>query len=459
MLAQRTRTMLMSFRKLSALSLGSCLALTLVANAVGQNYHYDDAGRLMRVAYLEGGGVAYTYDESDNMTSAMPLDLLPAPQIEEVTRLSPTEARITWQEQPGATGYAIERRRVDSTVWERIATVNSDATSFVDSTLDPGEDYVYRIAAINEDGDSAFSREAAFQAVPTPAISEGGIVNGATFLEEQLLAPGSIVTVFGPDIGLEVTEEGLAPFNASANSIPLPTELGGYSLLINGDEVPLFFVGGREVQALEGEKDAKGAPTFVGQINAQVPWETVIGGPVDVVVRRQSPGGALDSDPSMIQLAPASPGIFEFPAGQAIVTNFSLGNDDVITGTWAQPENSVPNVPTQPAPVGGVIIIWCMGLGPVLPPVETGDIPDAGAALSETVRPIRVFIGGVEAEIFGKPVLQATNVALYQINARVPMIEPGDAVPILIEVEKEDGSDLLSKSDVTIAVRAASQDP
>ena len=127
--------------------------------------------------------------------------------------------------------------------------------------------------------------------VPTPAISDGGIVNGATFGEAQLLAPGAIVTVFGPNIGLAATEEGLIPFEASATSLPLPEDLGDYSLLIDDREAPLFFVGGREVQALEA-KDEKGVgPTFVGQINAQVPWETVIGGPVEVVVRRQSPEG------------------------------------------------------------------------------------------------------------------------------------------------------------------------
>ena len=126
----------------------------------------------------------------------------------------------------------------------------------------------------------------------------------------------------------------------------------------------------------------------------------------------------------------------------------------MITGSWAQPDGSVPNVQAEPAPAGGVIIIWCMGLGPVSPPVETGNIPEPGAPISETVKTVRVIIGGVEAEIFGKPVLQSTNVALYQINARVPMIPPGDAVSILIQVVNDDGSVLESRPGVTIAVRA-----
>lgn len=436
---------------LATVLLSVCAA---VAPLAAQTYQYDAVGRLIRVAYPTGGGISYTFDDSDNMLVQMPLDLLPAPTLDEITRLSPTEARVTWDTIPGATGYKIERRAVGGNDWQQVAMVG-DVTSFVDSTLQPGVDYVYRISAVNDEGPSAYSAERALQSIPTPAISDGGIVNGATFLEGQLLSPGAIVTVFGSDIGLEATEEGLMPFEKMATSIPLPKDLGGYSLLINNDEVPLFFVGGREVLALEGEDEKGAGPTFVGQINAQVPWETVIGGPVEVKVRRESPSGMLDSEPAIIQLAPASPGIFEFPTGQAIVTNFSLGNDGVTTGSWAQPAGSVPNVQPEPepAPVNGVIIIWCMGLGPVLPPVETGNIPEPDAPISETVKTVRVFIGGVEAEIFGKPVLQSTNVALYQINARVPMIEPGDAVPILIQVLNDDGSVLASRTGVTIAVR------
>jgi hypothetical protein len=136
-----------------------------------QSYRYDDAGRLVRVAYMQGGGAAYQYDVSNNMTAVMPLDLLPAPTIEEVTRLSPTEARITWQAQPGASEYIIERRQVGSNEWERIATAPGGATSLVDDALDPGADYVYRASAVNQDGESAYSAEAASPAIPTPTAT------------------------------------------------------------------------------------------------------------------------------------------------------------------------------------------------------------------------------------------------------------------------------------------------
>ena len=145
-----------------------CIVFLLLAAGVpplaAQSYRYDDAGRLVRVAYMQGGGAVYQYDISNNMTAVMPLDLLPAPTIEAVTRLSPTEARITWQAQPGASEYVIERRRVGSNEWERIATAPGGTTSLVDDTLDPGAAYVYRASAVNEDGESAYSAEAASQA-------------------------------------------------------------------------------------------------------------------------------------------------------------------------------------------------------------------------------------------------------------------------------------------------------
>ncbi len=65
------RTMRSDIRK--TLILMTALALTTAAPAVwAQSYEYDDAGRLIRVAYPAGDGIAYTYDDSDNMTAAMP---------------------------------------------------------------------------------------------------------------------------------------------------------------------------------------------------------------------------------------------------------------------------------------------------------------------------------------------------------------------------------------------------
>jgi uncharacterized protein (TIGR03437 family) len=62
------------------------------------------------------------------------------------------------------------------------------------------------------------------------------------------------------------------------------------------------------------------------------------------------------------------------------------------------------------------------------------------------------LIGGVEAQVLGA-FLHSQFVALNQINAIVPEgVEPGDAVPIVIEVDCGDGTVFRSREDVTIAI-------
>ncbi len=98
--------------------------------------------------------------------------------------------------------------------------------------------------------------------------------------------------------------------------------------------------------------------------------------------------------------------------------------------------------------------LWCDGLGPVSPEPPTGDIP-RGGTVPVTTKTVRVFVGGVEAQVLGA-VLQPTSVGLNQINIFIPTgVTPGDAVPIVIEVERPDGTKLRSRADATIAVRAA----
>ena len=85
---------------------------------------------------------------------------------------------------------------------------------------------------------------------------------------------------------------------------------------------------------------------------------------------------------------------------------------------------------------------------------ETGDVPPPGT-VPFADKTVRVFVGGVEAQVLGAA-LQPTSVGLNQINILIPDgVTPGDAVPIVIEVECPDGTKLRSREDVTIAVRAA----
>ena len=257
---------------------------------------------------------------------------------------------------------------------------------------------------------------------PTHEVT--GVFDAAGF--QALISPGSIVAVGG--LFTDVT--------ATATAVPLPTNLDGFSVTFNGIPGAMFGV-------FDGPFD---------QANVQMPWGLdVSAGTVNVRVRWTDAGGTIESQPFAVPAAPASPGIFEFPFGQAIVTNFSLAGDDVIQGSWAQPAGSVPGVVEQPAAIGGVITLWSNGLGPVMPaPPPTGAAPGAALFVEKT---IRVLVGGVQAAVLGS-VLHGGSIGLNQINAIVPDgVTPGDAVPIVIEVDCGDGNVFRSRAGVTIAVR------
>ena len=259
-----------------------------------------------------------------------------------------------------------------------------------------------------------------------------GALDAAGF--QAVISPGSVVAIGG-----FFTDE-----TAVADSIPLSVDLNGFSASFTG---------------IDGE-EIWGAPfgVFDGafdQANVHVPSNLdVSGGKVDVRVYRSENGAkqAFATGPFEVNATLASPGIFtfDFGPGRAIVQN--------LDGSFAQPADSLGATPAAPAPIGGVIIIWSNGLGPVPMPPATGDVPgfdeEGNAVLLVPTKVVRVFIGGQLAQAF--PVLHPTLVGVNQVNAVVPGgITPGDAVPIVIEVDCGDGNVFRSRDDVTIAVGPA----
>ena len=295
--------------------------------------------------------------------------------------------------------------------------------------IDPN--YFYGVEIVIEDGGEVFTSPRADLPVAVGEHQITGVLDAASF--QALISPGSIVSVFGNFV--EIT--------ATASSVPLSENLAGFSVTFNDIPGALFGV-------FDGDFD---------QSNVQVPWNLdVSSGKVEVKVHWKDDESEVWSDPFDVDAALASPGIFMFPFGttQAIVTNFKQAGDDVIAGSWAQPSGSVDPAVGQAAAIGSVVTIWCDGLGPVSPEPPTGDIPPSGT-VPVTTKTVRVFVGGVEAQVLGSAVLQPTSVGLNQINIVIPDgVTPGDAVPIVIEVECPDGTKIRSREDVTIAVRAVS---
>lgn len=230
-----------------------------------------------------------------------------------------------------------------------------------------------------------------------PAISNGGVVNGASFAAAPApVAPGSIISVFGTN---------LATDTGAAASLPLPTTILGAQLLINGVAAPLFFA----------------SP---GQINAQVPWEVRGAGTISAQVVMNG----TSSNTLAVNLADAAPGIFTLgPSSQGAVV--------IGSGEFAAPTGSIFGgvVPARPVKAGEVISIYITGLGPVSGSPVTG-VGAPTDSLSTTSSPPTVTIGGVPAQVSFSG-LSPNFVGLYQVNAQVPQNAPaGNAVPLKVNV-------------------------
>ena len=309
---------------------------------------------------------------------------------------------FVWARQMGGTGYdqghgvAVDDRG------------NVYTTGVVDRFLGPFDIFV---AKYNDQSNRA-------------AAPITGILDGAGSLPK--VAPGGTFQAFLPAGTVEMT--------ATSITVPLSTNLG-LSVLVDGQSAALFGV-------FPGD-------TF-DQVNGVVPWGTKPGSQVPFSILQN---GTLvkGTSPFLVQVDPASPGLytFQFGIGPGIVQNL----DDL---SFTQAEGSLGTLSTRAASIGGVIIVWANGLGPISGTVPDGDVPGLESELLVPTKQVRLFIGGQEATILGTPVLHPALVALFQINAIVPEgIAPGDQVPIEIEVDCGDGQVFRSRSDVFIAVGPA----
>jgi uncharacterized protein (TIGR03437 family) len=218
-------------------------------------------------------------------------------------------------------------------------------------------------------------------------VSSGGVVNAANYTAP--VAPGSIAAVFG-------SFPLASPIPVTA--FPIPTSLGGLSLLFAGAPLaPLFYAGS-------------------GQVNAQIPWE--LAGLSQTAVATSVNSRA--SVPQTVNLAAYAPGIFTANGagtgpGAILDLNYHLVSA------------------TNPTTAGAYIQIYCTGLGPVSNQPATG-APSPSNPLASTPDWPTVTIGGVSA-IVQFAGLTPGDVGLYQVNAQVAAGTPkGNAVPLSISI-------------------------
>ena len=224
---------------------------------------------------------------------------------------------------------------------------------------------------------------------PPTVIYQEGAVSAASFAPGAVpLAPGSIVSLFGLNVGTDA---------ATAPGLPLPASLEGVSVTVGGLPAPLFSI-------------AAGG----GQINLQLPTALDGQAQADVVVNNN---GVL-SQPETISLG-VSPALF------------TLSQNGVGPAAAQRDADASIVSGSNPAAPGEVVRLYATGLGAVQPPVADGEAP---SGLSATVGAVTVTIGGIPAEVLFAGL--APNFAgLFQVNARVPAGLPAGNAVVVISVD------------------------
>jgi uncharacterized protein (TIGR03437 family) len=241
----------------------------------------------------------------------------------------------------------------------------------------------------NEQGNSSTAQVTiTVVAADAPAIALGGVVDAASFTAG--ISAGGLASLFGVRLSGVF---GIVP----AQSIPLPVELQGTSITVNGVRAPLLAVAN-----VNGSE----------QINFQVPVETAPG-QARIVVS----SGGHDSAPLDAPVLPAKPGVFMYAGTKPVIVH---GTDQTLV------------TETSPARAGEVVVIYCTGLGAVAPAASTGNGASA-SVLSYVVLPVVVTVGGKEATVAFAG-LTPNFVGLYQINVTIPSDLAGTSAPLTVEV-------------------------
>ncbi len=252
---------------------------------------------------------------------------------------------------------------------------------------------------------------AAAACAQTPSIFAGGVLNGASFVKGQGVAPGSLVSIFGTELAAGLTQN---------DTVPLSTKLSNVSVTFNNIPAGLYFVSG-------------------GQINAQIPWDVMAAdatsGKITTVVTRNG----VPSPPLDVDFLPVAPGIFYLPdfGGWAIAINAD--------GSLAAPTGSIPGINTHPASVGDGLALLATGLGAVDTPLPNG------AASLDKLRNAKVIptvlVGGQSATVFFAG-LAPQFPGVNQVNFSIPAGLGTATVPLQLRANNITTPDV-----VKIAVR------
>lgn len=252
-------------------------------------------------------------------------------------------------------------------------------------------------------------------------------VNGASFLQGSAMAPDTIASVFGVNLAGSTV-------SATAGQ-PLPTQLGGVSVEVNGVAAQLFFVS-------------------ASQINYLIPAATTVG--TKSVVVKNAAGEVARGN---IEVAPTSPAFFTasqngsgVPSGY--VTRVAAGSFQQTNEPLASHSNgSVTPVTIDRRGDAIYLILFGTGLRYAPNTNTANDIALAGGGtLANIAESVEVTIGGKLARVDFAGA-QGGFYGLDQVNVLIP----ADAVasptaPVIIKVRDANGN-LISANQMMIALQ------
>jgi uncharacterized protein (TIGR03437 family) len=233
----------------------------------------------------------------------------------------------------------------------------------------------------------------------TPVMRIFGIANAAFGPVLGRIAPGEVISIYGPHIGPATP----ATATADASGV-LPSSLAGVQVLFNGVAGPLLFVSDSQINAV-----APQAATPYGSMTVRI----VSNG----VTSPDFPATAIAAEPE----------VFRNPDGTAAAVN----------------QDGSLNSAANPAKAGSIVSIWATGAGSIYPQPRDGQI--ANTAQDYYCCQIGILVGtitiyGQVPEPLPEPVVLYAGAApgmvagVVQINFQIPpyINAPGtDGFPVL----------------------------
>ena len=230
-----------------------------------------------------------------------------------------------------------------------------------------------------------------------PTISSGGANTAAAYGGSAQIAPGTWIEIYGQNLAASAREWAGADFVGSS----APSVLDGVRVSVGGLNAYVRYI----------------SP---GQINAQVPSGVPTGQQSLIVTNGMGTSSAYPVTVNATQASFLAPSSFIVSGKQYIAGLFADGI------TFTIPTALIPGVVSRPARPGETVILYGIGFGPTTPNIIAGQVVGQANSLSNA---LRITIGGTVAQTVYSG-LSPNFVGLYQINAVIPNVSAGDAVPL-----------------------------